>query len=266
MSETVTATSSDISKNDAILRTEGVTKKFGTLTAIDDVSIEIPAGEITSIIGPNGAGKTTLFNLLTGKHEPTEGRIEFRNESIGGLAPHAIVDRGIVRSFQITNFFADLSALENVRIATQAHYTGFSPGDFTRHHASLEEPIEDAREVLERVHLTDVAHQSAANLSYGQRRHLEIGIALAADPELLLMDEPTAGMSPEETHEVVDLIEAIAEDVTLVLIEHNTDIVMELSDQIAVLNEGELLSWGNPEEIKADERVQEAYLGGGGRE
>ncbi|NKE36275.1 ABC transporter ATP-binding protein [Natronococcus sp. JC468] len=266
MSETVTATASDVSETDPILRTEGVTKKFGTLTAIDDVSIEIPADEITSIIGPNGAGKTTLFNLFTGKHEPTGGRIEFRGESIGGLAPHEIVDRGVVRSFQITNFFGELTALENVRIATQAHYSGFGPDDFARHHASLEEPIADAYEILERVHLEDAARTTAANLSYGQRRHLEIGIALAARPELLLMDEPTAGMSPEETHEVVDLVKAIADDVTLVLIEHDTDIVMELSDQIAVLNEGELLSWGAPAEIQADERVQRAYLGGGGRE
>lgn len=248
--------------DDVLLRTHDVTKKFGLLTAIDDVTLSVPAGKITSIIGPNGAGKTTLFNLFTGKFEPTSGRIEFRGERIDGQDPHEIVRKGIVRSFQITNFFDDLSTLENVRLATQMRRTGFGISDFLRHHESLDEPLTTARQVLERVQLADVADQRASDLSYGQRRHLEIGIALAAAPDLLLMDEPTAGMGPEETNETVDLIEDIATDTTLVLIEHDMNIVMNISDHIAVMNEGTLLSKGSPEEIRNDERVQRAYLGG----
>jgi branched-chain amino acid transport system ATP-binding protein len=249
--------------DERLLQIEGVTKKFGQLTAINDVSLSIPADQITSIIGPNGAGKTTLFNLFTGKHEPTEGQIRFRNERIDGLAPHEIVERGIVRSFQITNFFADLTARENVRLATQARYTGFGPSDFLRHYTSLDDALEDAESVLDRVHLLDVADRQASNLSYGQRRHLEIGIALAAGPDLLLMDEPTAGMSPEETADTVDLIQEIASDTTLVLIEHDMEIVMDISEHIAVMNEGELIARGDPEDIRTDDRVQRAYLGGG---
>lgn len=258
------APSTDPGTSEVALETEGLTKKFGTLTAVDGVSLEIPAGGITSIIGPNGAGKTTLFNMVTGKHTPTSGSIEFFGESIVGESPHKIVNRGIVRSFQINNFFQELTVLENVRLATQAHYSGFAPRDFTRHHADLEEPITDARDILERIQLTDESATPAANLAYGQRRHLELGIALAADPDLLLMDEPTAGMSPDETGEMVELIEAIAEEATVVLIEHDVDIVMDISDQIGVLNEGQLLAWGAPAAISSDDRVQEAYLGGGG--
>jgi len=250
----------------AILSTEGLTKQFGPLTAIDDVSIEIPDGGITAIIGPNGAGKTTLFNTFTGKHAPTEGRIEFDGQRIGGVEPYEIVRRGIVRSFQITNFFSSLTALENVRLAAQARYTGFGPADFLTHHASHEEPIADAERVLERVGLDGVATETASSLAYGQRRHLEVAIALASEPRLLLMDEPTAGMSPEETNETVELIEDIASDTTVVIIEHDMDIVMDISDQIAVLNEGKLLTQGTPSEVQSDERVQEAYLRGGGHE
>lgn len=247
-----------------ILSTDGLTKKFGTLTAVNDVSIEIPGDQISSIIGPNGAGKTTLFNLFTGKHAPTRGKIEFRGDQIGGMEPHELVDHGIVRSFQITNFFNDLTALENVRLATQGPHTGFQPRDFLTHHNQLTDAITDAEAVLERINLSDVADRKAANLSYGQRRHLEIGISLAADPELLLMDEPTAGMSPEETQETVELIEEIASDITLILIEHDMEIVMGISSHIAVMNSGELLARGTPDEIRNDSRVQEAYLGGGG--
>ena len=248
--------------NDTLLRTHDVTKKFGLLTAIDDVTLSVPADGITSIIGPNGAGKTTLFNLFTGKYEPTSGSIEFRGERIDGRPPHEIVREGIVRSYQITNFFSDLSTLENVRLATQMHHTGFGVSDFLRHHETLDEPIAAARQVLDRVRLADVADRQASDLSYGQRRRLEVGIALAAAPDLLLMDEPTAGMGPEETNETVDLIEDIAADTTLVLIEHDMNIVMNISDHIAVMNEGTLLSKGSPKEIRNDERVQQAYLGG----
>jgi branched-chain amino acid transport system ATP-binding protein len=182
------------------------------------------------------------------------------------VEPYEVVRRGIVRSFQITNFFSELTALENVRLAAQARYSGFGPSDFLTHHASHEEPIADAERVLERVGLDEVATETASSLAYGQRRHLEVAIALASEPRLLLMDEPTAGMSPEETNETVELIEDIASDTTVVIIEHDMDIVMDISDQIAVLNEGKLLTQGTPSEIQSDERVQEAYLRGGGHE
>ncbi|KYH23848.1 putative branched-chain amino acid transport ATP-binding protein LivG [Halalkalicoccus paucihalophilus] len=244
-----------------ILSTDDLTKKFGTLTAVDGVSLEIPADRITSIIGPNGAGKTTLFNLFTGKYEPTEGRIALRGDRIDGKEPHHLVERGLVRSFQINNFFADLTARENVRLATQAPYTGFRPRDFLAHHRDLDVATESANRILERVHLSNVADETASNLSYGQRRHLEIGISLAADPDLFLMDEPTAGMSPEETRETVELVEEIASDITLILIEHDMHIVMDISDQIVVMNEGMVLARGTPDQIRNDERVQRAYLG-----
>ncbi|ADJ16491.1 ABC transporter ATP-binding protein [Halalkalicoccus jeotgali] len=244
-----------------ILSTDGLTKRFGTLTAVDDVSLEIPTGRITSIIGPNGAGKTTLFNLFTGKYEPTAGRIDFRGNRIDGEKPHYLVKQGLVRSFQITNFFGDLTARENIRLATQAPHTGFGPRDFLTHHRNLDAATESAERILERVDLSHVADETASNLSYGQRRHLEIAISLAADPDLFLMDEPTAGMSPEETGEIVDLIEEIAADITLVLIEHDMHIVMDISDHIAVMNEGTVLAHGTPDQIRNDERVQRAYLG-----
>lgn len=256
------ASTSTTQEPEPILKAENLTKKFGTLTAVDGVSLEIPTGQITSIIGPNGAGKTTLFNLFTGKYEPTDGRIELRGERIDGKEPHTLVKRGLVRSFQITNFFSDLTALENVRLATQAPHTGFRPKDFLRHHADLPEATEDARRVLDRVHLSEVADKKASNLSYGQRRHLEIGISLASDPDLFLMDEPTAGMGPEETQETVELIEEIASDITLALIEHDMHIVMGISDNVAVMNEGELLARGTPQEVRDNEQVQKAYLGG----
>lgn len=254
----------DVASTDSepTLIASSLTKKFGTLTAVDAVSLEIPSGQITSIIGPNGAGKTTLFNLFTGKYEPTDGQITLRGERIDGEEPHMLVERGLVRSFQITNFFTDLTALENIRLATQARETGFRPRDFLSHHADLEEATEQAHSILERVHLSEVADQTASNLSYGQRRHLEIGISLAADPDLFLMDEPTAGMSPEETRETVKLIEEIASDITLVLIEHDMHIVMGISDNITVMNNGAVLAQGSPEEIRNDQRVQQAYLGG----
>lgn len=258
-----TTTAPTARTGETILATDDLTKQFGTLTAVNGVTLDIPRDEITSIIGPNGAGKTTLFNLFTGKHEPTRGRIEFRGERIDGVEPYALVNRGIVRSFQINNFFDDLTTLENVRLATQAPRTGFGFADFFAHHDSLDEATEEAMDVLDRVDLVDVAETKAANLSYGQRRHLEIGISLAADPDLLLMDEPTAGMSPEETRETVELIKEVAADISLVLIEHDMEIVMGISDNVAVMNDGELLSWGSPETIQNDERVQEAYLGGG---
>jgi branched-chain amino acid transport system ATP-binding protein len=244
-------------------RDGGLTKRFGELTAVDDVSLSIPEGEVTAIIGPNGAGKTTPFNLLSGKFRPSAGQIRFSGERIDGRPPHEIYRSGIARSFQITNFFPGLTALEKVRLATQSEDTGFRPRDFLRHHSSLELARDEAHAILERLDLADIADERAGTLSHGQQRHLEIAIALGSDPALLLMDEPTSGMSPEETREMMELIDAISRDTTLVVIEHDMDVVMRVSDAIAVMNQGRLLTLDAPERVRGDERVQDVYLRGG---
>ncbi|WP_255152104.1 ABC transporter ATP-binding protein [Halorarius halobius] len=249
------------SVSDPLLRTEGLTKRFGTLTAVDDLSLSIEEGDITAVIGPNGAGKTTLFNTLTGKYEPSEGEVRFRGERIDGLAPHDIVGRGIARSYQITNFFPELSARENVRLGVYAQHAGFGRSDLLSHFTQQEDHLAEADDILDRIGLSEVATEQAASLSHGQQRHLEVGIALAADPDLLLLDEPTAGMSPGETGEAVDLITELNRDTTIVIIEHNMEMITDISDRIAVMHHGSLLAMGSPADISADERVQEAYLG-----
>ncbi len=248
---------------DTLLVTDELTKEFSALVAVDRVSLEIEADSITAVIGPNGAGKTTLFNLLTGKLTPTRGSITFRGERIDGLPPHEIVRRGIARSYQITNFFAELTVLENVRLAAQRRHSGLRPGDFLSHYSGQEAALEDAEAALGSVDLLEVSDRPAGNLSHGQRRHLEVGMALALDPQLLLLDEPTAGMSPEETNDMKDLIESIAQDITLILVEHDMDVVMDVSDKVAVMNQGSLIAYDEPAVVRQDDEVQRAYLSGG---
>ena len=248
----------------AILRTEGLTKQFGAFTAVDDVDLRVERGEFRSVIGPNGAGKTTLFNLLSGALSPTDGTVWFDGEDVTALPAPERVHRGMGRSFQILNIFDGLTVRENVRLAAQSvRSDGYSL------FASLFRPIDrhdginDATErVLDRVGLADVAGEEASVLSYGDKRRLEIGVVLATEPELVLFDEPTAGMSIEETRRTIDLIEEVLVDQTLLLIEHDIDLVMDLSDRITVLHRGEILAEGSPEEIAADAAVQRAYLGG----
>lgn len=248
---------------DALLETEDLTKEFSALVAVNRVSIGIETGTITAVIGPNGAGKTTFFNLLTGKLKPTQGSIRFRGERIDGLPPHEIVRRGVARSYQITNFFPDLTVLENVRLAAQRHHSGLHPSDFLSHYSRGETAIDDARQALSAVDLMDVADRPAGNLSHGQRRHLEVGIALALDPDLLLLDEPTAGMSPAETRGMKDLIESIAADITLVIVEHDMEVVMDVSDLVAVMSQGSVIAFDEPSTVRKDDAVQRAYLSGG---
>jgi branched-chain amino acid transport system ATP-binding protein len=248
---------------DILLTTDNLTKEFSALIAVDRVSLEVETNSVSAIIGPNGAGKTTLFNLLTGKLAPTRGTITFRGERIDGLPPHEIVRRGIARSYQITNFFADLTVLENVRLAAQRRHSRLTPRDFLGHYSTKEEALDDAQAALESVDLLEVRDRPAGNLSHGQRRHLEVGIALALDPDLLLLDEPTAGMSPEETHEMKSLLQTIAQDITLVLVEHDMDVVMDVSDKVAVMNRGSLIAYDKPSVVREDEEVQRAYLSGG---
>jgi branched-chain amino acid transport system ATP-binding protein len=243
-----------------MLRTEGLTKRFGGITAVDDVDFQLESDELVSLIGPNGAGKTTFFNLLTGALQPTEGRIEFNGDEITSAPPEKTASLGIHRSFQITNIFPNATVLENVRIAAQAHSS--KSWHIWRNHNAYEEFIEESHQILERVGLDEDAHIPAQNLSHGQKRRLEVAIALAGDPEILLLDEPNAGVSTEAVGEIVSLIEDVAQDHAVLLVEHNMDIVMNVSERIVVLHQGSVIANDVPEEVQGDPNVQEAYLGG----
>jgi branched-chain amino acid transport system ATP-binding protein len=231
--------------------------RFGGLAALNDVSIAVPRGEIRAIIGPNGAGKSTFFNCLTGVLAPTSGRILFDGEDISGLPPHRISRKAIARSYQITNILPGATVLENVRIAVQSRHHSWS---LLRHHRAYADVIERAHAVLASVGLGDKAGELAANLSHGEQRNLEIGIALATEPKLLCLDEPTAGMSVTETHATVELIRRIAADLTIMIVEHDMEVVMGLARTITVLHYGEVLAEGSPAAIQANPRVQEVYL------
>jgi branched-chain amino acid transport system ATP-binding protein len=249
---------------DAILRTENLIKKFGDFAAIHDVNLTVERGEFRSVIGPNGAGKTTLFNLISGALSVTEGEVYFDDEEITDLPPQERIHRGMGRSFQISNIFGGLSVRENVRLAAQAHHReeySFLESLF-KSTGRYDAMLEDTERILDQVGLTDVAEEEAAALPYGDKRRLEIGVVLATDPDLVLFDEPTAGMGPEETQNTIDLIQEVLADRTLILVEHDIELVMELSDTITVLHQGQILAEGTPDVISDNRDVQEAYLGG----
>jgi branched-chain amino acid transport system ATP-binding protein len=231
--------------------------RFGGLTAVNNASLSIPRGEIRAIIGPNGAGKSTFFNCLTGVLRPTAGRILLDGEDVAGLPPNKISGKGIARSYQVTNILPGATVLENVRIAAQSRHHGWS---MLRHHRAFGDLIDRARSVLDAVGLDEKENELAANLSHGEQRNLEIGVALATEPRLLCLDEPTAGMSVTETHATVELIRRIARDLTIVIVEHDMDVVMGLARTITVLHYGEVLAEGTPAEIQANPRVQDVYL------
>ena len=246
-----------------MLRTNGLTKEFGGLTAVDSVDFELD-DELCSLIGPNGAGKTTFFDLLTGVLEPTRGSIELQQEGqwtdVTDASPDETAAMGVHRSYQITNVFPTLSVLENVRVAAQAH--GDDAATFWRNVNTYDEYVEEAHQVLERVGLADRAEDTAQNLSHGASRQLEVAVALAGDPDVLLLDEPNAGVSSESVDDIVDLIEDVAQDHAVLLVEHNMDIVMEVSDRVVVLNQGAVIADDEPSAVREDPAVQEAYLGG----
>jgi branched-chain amino acid transport system ATP-binding protein len=246
------------SADGVLLRTEELTRSFGSLLAVNRVNVVVRRGELRSIIGPNGAGKTTFFRLVSGEMAPTSGRVLFDGEDITGLPQHRVSRLGITKSYQITNIFPHLSVLENVRVAVQGYRRAF---DFWSRADRLAECRTRALEILESVGLQRKATHLAAHLSHGEKRHLEIGIALASAPTLLLLDEPTAGMSPEETEETVELIRELAKGRTVVLVEHKMKLVMRISDRITVLHQGQVLAEGTPEEIRANEAVRQTYLG-----
>jgi branched-chain amino acid transport system ATP-binding protein len=241
-----------------ILAAERLGKRFGHFRALSDVTVAFPEGGITAIIGPNGAGKSTFFNLISGAVPPSEGRVLFRGRDITGAAPHAFARMGIAKSFQITNVFPHLTVRENVRVAAQARRVRFA---FFRDRAAYPELTERAEALLGEVGLGARMDRLARELAHGEQRALEIAVALAAEPRLLLLDEPTAGMSPEETREMMDLVQRLAETRTLILVEHKMKLVMGLCRRLVVLHQGQLLAEGSPDDIRAHPEVRRVYLG-----
>ncbi len=244
-----------------IFETQHVTKAFGALVAVDDVSLKVKAQALHSIIGPNGAGKTTFFNLLSGNLKPTSGVILFKGQDITDHPVYRTAHLGIGRSFQITNIFPNLTVMENIRLASQA--LGKDNYKFYRPASAFPIYEERAWETMELVGLTQRAEMLARTLPHGDQRKLELGMLLAPDPEVLLLDEPTAGMAAEQVPELIELIQQVQQtgQKTVLLVEHNMNVVMSVSDYITVMHLGAVLAEGTPAEISANETVQEAYLG-----
>ncbi len=244
-----------------MLRAEGLTKSFGALEVTRGVSLRVPAGERLAIIGPNGAGKTTLFNLLAGELLPSAGEIYLDGQPVTRLPPNRRARLGLARSFQKNNLFARLSVRENLLLAELAHRG--KARIFWRRLSGLRDSQERAEAIARQVGLEEALESPVASLSYGAQRQLEIGLALATDPRVLLLDEPTSGMSPEETQRMLDLVKALPRALAVVIIEHDMDMVFGTADRIMVLNYGEVLLEGAPEEVRASRAVQATYLGGG---
>ena len=244
----------------AILEVRAISKRFGNFVALNNVSARFEPRKLSAIIGPNGAGKSTFFNVVSGAFAPSSGRLSFQGRDITGLAQHEFARIGIAKSFQITNVFKQLSAHENVRVAVQMRHARYQ---LLQPRSSLRELAARADALLARVGLADLRQRPAADLAHGQQRALEVAMALASDPVLLLMDEPTAGMSPEETRVMMDLIVALAAERTVILVEHKMKLVMGICQRLLVLHHGEFLAEGTPDEIKANDEVRRVYLGQG---
>lgn len=243
----------------AILEIKGLKKSFGGLLAVAGVDLEVQDGQIHSIIGPNGAGKTTLFNLITGYYPCDEGHVFFKEQDITGLTPQKIVKMGMGRSFQVTNIFPKLSVFENIQ-ATILYRDGKGLNLFSDVRMLV---LKETEEILSMVELIEQATEMAGILSAGDRKRLELGIVLATKPDLLLLDEPTCGMSPGETANTIELIKKIAQDrsLTVLFTEHKMDVVFSISSHITVMNFGAIIAAGEPEEIRTDEKVQKVYFG-----
>ena len=244
-----------------LIRTERLTKMFGALTAVKEVTLEVQEGSLHSVIGPNGAGKTTFFNLLTGQLTPTSGRIVFDGRDIAGTPPHDIAHLGIARSFQRTSIFPTLSILDNVWLAAFARHETWR-GIAWRRADRYPELTAKAQAALKDVGLDAKAGRPAREISHGEQRQLELAIALAASPRLLLLDEPAAGLSPDETQRMVALVRQLKGRYTIVLIEHKIDVVMTMSDRISVMHFGSVIAEGAPADIQRNAEVRRAYLGG----
>ncbi|UCH23098.1 MAG: ABC transporter ATP-binding protein [Deltaproteobacteria bacterium] len=242
-----------------ILETRAITHDFSGLQVLLDVNLEVKAGERHAIIGPNGAGKTTLFNVITGTYRPSEGEVFFKGKDITGFKPHKLVRLGMGRSFQITSTFSRMTAFQNIRMGILSK-RGIRFNMF-RILDKMQDVTAETDEVLKRINLDGERNVPAGMLSYGKSRSLEISMAMATDPELVMLDEPTAGMSKDETHHAVELIRRLTEGKTLVIIEHDMDVVFSLADRITVLHLGTILASGAPADIRADQAVKDAYLG-----
>ncbi|MGQ4555384.1 ATP-binding cassette domain-containing protein [Halobellus sp. GM3] len=266
MSETDISTTESggdgVDPQSAALGATGLTKRFGGIVAVDHVELAVPEGELRAIIGPNGAGKTTLFNVLTHALEPSDGTVYLHGEAITDMSQEQRPHNGLARSFQSNQLFNELSVLENVRVVVQTMESG--PFSFDLLGEGQAQYVEQATDILESVGLDDKRDVTAKNLSHGDQRRLGIAMALATDPSVLLLDEPTSGLGSSETGLATDLIESIHDDMglTLLLIEHDMEIVLSISDRITVLDQGQVLATGTPEEIRNNDDVQEAYLGG----
>ena len=246
---------------DELLRTEGLTCDFGGLRAVDAVSLTVERGIVHSLIGPNAAGKTTFFNLISGEIPPTAGRVNFKGRDITGLAPHHIPHVGIARCFQRTNIFPQLTVFENVWVAAFSRSTPGALG-FLKRISDFGGVGDTAREIIAEVGLEEKIVAKAQTLSHGQQRALEVAIALAGAPTLLLLDEPTQGLAPEATQRMTRLIQSLAGRYTILLIEHKMHVVMSISQRISVMHFGQIIAEGRPDEIRRNETVQTAYLGG----
>jgi branched-chain amino acid transport system ATP-binding protein len=242
-----------------VLRIEHLNKAFGSLVVTDDVNLAIEPGERHVVIGPNGAGKTSLINQIGGQLEPTSGHIILKDQDITGWAPERISGKGVARTFQRNNLFLNLSVIENLRLALAVRCG--NPLDFFTPVGRNEVLLRRAHELMAQVHLDGDGGRLARNLSYGEQRQLEIGVALAGEPELLLLDEPTSGMSPAETTRMIGLIASLPRTISILMIEHDMKVVFSVADRITVLYYGKVLATGTPVEIQANKRVRDVYLG-----
>lgn len=249
-----------MTNSEPILDINNLTCSFGTLVAVDNVSLTVSQDEILSVIGPNGAGKTTFFNLITGKLTPDEGSISYREKEITGLRDYEIVREGLARSFQISNIFPQLTVRENLQVGVQKEGQWYN---FWRHRSSFKEWTTRVEELAALVNLSDYLEITAADLSHADQRLLEIGLTLATSPEVILLDEPTAGLSLEETNDIMEVLaeKVFSEVEALIMIEHDMDVVKSHSDRVVVLNNGGVLMEGSPMEVQQDEQVKNVYLG-----
>lgn len=248
----------------SLLQIDGLTKQFGGLTAVDEVSFGVEPGETRAVIGPNGAGKSTMINCITGLLEPTAGVVEFDGQDVTGVEPHEAVQAGMSKSFQTASLFPGMTVSENVEMAALAAEHGSFSLDFLRRRDAMTEVHEVVDRMLDAVDLTGSSGVEARSLPYGDKRRLEIAVALASEPEMLFMDEPTAGMSPDETADTVDLVEELQDDLglTILIVEHDMEIIFRIADQILVLNRGGVIADAEPDAVQGDPAVQKAYLGG----